>query len=144
MSTVLIGLWISFLSVLFFISLFWYENRRGARFFEHVRVRIDFFVLKGIQYIHKGGHYMMNIFVRQAVHYLFHTLLRSILGLVKGSEKGLRNVMRINKTLAKRAERESSTRSKLEEIAIHKAANALTEDEKRIRKAKMLQGNPHQ
>lgn len=87
---------------------------------------------------------MMNVFVRQAVHYLFHTLLRSILGLVKGSEKGLRNVMRINKTLARRAERESSTRSKLEEIAIHKAAHALTEDEKRIRRAKMLQGNAHQ
>ncbi len=49
-------------------------------------------------------------------------------------------MMRVNKTLAKNAERESETRTKLEEIALHKVATALSEEEKKAHKDKMLNG----
>ncbi len=144
MSVALIGLYASFAVLVCLSLLFSYEKRRGVRFFEFTRVRMDFFVLTWTRRIHRVSHYVGGVFIRQVAHYLFHSLLRSILELTRRAEHGLRNIMRINKTLAKRAERESDTRTKLEEVALHKAAHALTEDEKRIRKAKMLQGHPHQ
>jgi hypothetical protein len=144
MDVVTIGLLVSTFCVLALALLFRYEEKRGLRFLEHVRIRADFYVLKATAALHKLLNYTGRNFIRQVAHYLFHSLLRSVLDMLKRGEKSLRNAMRINKTLAKRAERESTTRTKLEEIALHKAANALTEDEKRLHKEKMLQGHPHQ
>lgn len=143
MNQILIGLVGSIFCVFFFMILFTYESRRGTRFAESLRVRADFYVLQCGKFFRHSFQYIGGGLARQIMHYLFHSFLRSILDVVKRIEQGLRNVMRINKTLAKRAERESDTRNKLEEIAIHKATHALTEDEKRIRKAKMLHGHPH-
>lgn len=134
----------SVFSVLAFALLFRVERIRGKRFGEHLRIRADFVVLKATKYVHTALNYTGRDFIRQVVHYFFHTILHSVLEFTKRAEKGLRNVIRINKTLAKRAERESVTRTKLEEIALHKVATALTEDEKRIRREKELRGHPHQ
>ena len=56
------------------------------------------------------------------------------------SEDAIQNIIRVNKTLAKNAERESDTMNKLEEIALHKLEHALTEDEKRAHLEKTLNG----
>lgn len=143
MSIVTVGLCVSALSVLFLSMLFRYEKKRGERFLEHTRMRADVLVLKGVHYLHSALHYAGKDFFRQVMHYLLHSLLRSLLDFMVRTEKAVRNAMRINKTLAKRAERESVTRTKLEEVALHKVESALTEDEKRIRKEKMLQGDAH-
>lgn len=143
MSVITIGLCASGFTVVFLALLFRFEGRRGVRFGEHLRNHADVMVLKGIHYLHAVLHYAGRDFFRQIMHYLLHTLLRSLLDFMVHTEKSLRNAMRINKTLAKRAERESMTRSKLEEIALHKVESALTEEEKRMHKEKMLEGHPH-
>lgn len=143
MSTLLTVFLVSVLFVLSLALLFRIEGKRGRRFGEHLRIRTDFIVLKATKYVHSALNYTGRDFIRQVAHYLFHTILRSVLEFTKRAEKGLRNVMRINKTLAKRAERESTTRTKLEEIALHKVETALTEDEKRVRREKELRGHPH-
>lgn len=143
MSGITIGLCVSAFTVVFFALLFRFEGRRGVRFGEHLRIRADVMVLKSIHYFHSVLRYAGRDFIQQVMHYLLHTLLRSLLDFMVHTEKSLRNAMRINKTLAKRAERESMTRSKLEEIALHKVESALTENEKRIHKKKMLEGHPH-
>ncbi|QQR64976.1 hypothetical protein IPH92_00110 [Candidatus Kaiserbacteria bacterium] len=135
---------ISVLFVVALVLLFHVERKNGKRFGEHLRIRTDYIVLKATKYVHTALNYTGRDFVRQVAHYLFHTILRNVLEFTRSAEKGLRNMIRINKTLAKRAERESVTRTKLEEIAIHKVATALTEDEKRIRREKELRGHPHQ
>lgn len=144
MSTLQIVFLASVFSVFALALLFRIERKRGMRFGEHLRIRTDFIVLKATKCVHTALNYTGRDFIRQVIHYLFHTMLRSGLEFTKRAEKGLRNVMRINKTLAKRAERESVTRTKLEEVALHKVATALTEDEKRIRREKELRGHPHQ
>ena len=144
MSTLQIVFLASVFSVFALAVLFRIERKRGKRFGEYLRIRTDFFVLKATKYVHTALNYTGRDFIRQVIHYLFHTVLRSVLEFTKRAEKGLRNVIRINKTLAKRAEQESVTRTKLEEVALHKVATALTEDEKRIRREKELRGHPHQ
>ena len=143
MSIITVGLCTSVFSVLFLTLLFRYEGKRGVRFAERARIRADMLVLKGIHSFHTVLRYAGKDFFRQIMHYLLHTLLRSLLDFMVHTEKTVRNAMRINKTLAKRAERESATRTKLEEIALHKVESALSEDEKRIRKEKVLQGDIH-
>jgi len=140
MSTVTMGLLVSILSVLLTLLLFRYEARRGSRIGERLRRRMDFFVLKGIHAIHQGIKSFGRDVLLQTFHYAFHTLLALLLAFIKRWEKGLRNVMRVNKTLARSAERESAQLSKLEEMALHKIATALTEEEKQAHKEKMLEG----
>ncbi len=79
-------------------------------------------------------------FVRQILHYFFHTVLNAILTVLKKSESSLRDIMRANRTIAKKIEQESEFRTKLEEIALHKVSTALTEEEKKEHREKMLNG----
>ncbi len=140
MSFVATGFFVSVGVLLFLSILFRYEAKRGVRFFEGIRTHIDFAVLKVSHALHRVTRFFGRDLIRQIFHYVFHTFLRAILLFVKKSEHGLRNVMRVNKTLAKNAERESASLSKLEEIALHKVSSALTEEEKRKHKAKVLSG----
>ncbi len=122
------------------VVLFRYEAHAGVRVAERMRTHFDFLVLK---VSHKSSGVMRFIgrdLLRQIFHYIFHTFLKLVLFVVKRSEQALHNIMQVNKTLAKNAERESETRSKLEEIALHKVETALTEDQKRKHKEKILNG----
>jgi len=140
MDFVTTGLIVSLLCVTVLSTLFAYERRSNVRFLGGVRTHLDFFVLRCAYAMHttfrKAG---MNL-IRQIGHYIFHTLLGLILAFIKRCEQGLYNVMRVNKTLARSAERENATRTKLEEIALHKVASALSEEEKQAHKEKMLNG----
>lgn len=140
MTPVLVGLLISFVCSVALVLLFSYEKKRRNRVCEHVRAHGDFFVLKIEHALHRGLTYVGSDLIPQLARYTIHAVLRGILRIVTGMESSLRKSMRINRSLAKQSERESVTRNKLEEIAIHKAEHALTEEEKRLRKEQSLEG----
>ncbi len=141
MSTVVVyGLAASLTLTIFLIMLFSHEGKRGTRFGDRVRRHADFFILKAAHTIHVGLRYVGRDALRQTAHYIFHTILSAVLTAIKRFENYLRNVIRSNKTIARNAERESESLSKLEEIALHKVASALTEEEKKVHKEKTLQG----
>jgi hypothetical protein len=141
MTSVGIGLLISASLALVLALLFAYENKRGVRFAEPARKRFDYAVLTVLHSMHTGTHFFITHVLRQVFHYSFHLILTFTLKLMKRSEHALRVVMRTNKTLARTAERESETRSKLEEIALHKIAVSLTEEEKKAVRHKTLKGH---
>ncbi len=140
MTTALSGLIVSFIAVLFLAILFRYEGRRGERFMEHARVRADFMVLKVNYLFHRVFRHVSNDFVRQVSRYLYHTLLRVTLAFVTKIEKKVRESIRVNKTLARHAERESDTLTKLEEVALYKAEHELSEEEKQAYRKRALEG----
>ncbi len=140
MNVIGLGLIISASFLILFFILTGYEAKKGTRFMERFRTYIDLFVLRISHGVRRGLHYIGTDLFRQIFHYLFHRMLRFTLSCVTRGEKYVRTMMRVNKTLAKDAERESETRTKLEEIALHKIATALSEEEKQARKEKTLLG----
>ena len=140
MSFVVTGFLVSFSLVLIFIFLFRHEERKGVRLFEHARKHADFFVLKTAYTCNEYVRFLRKDFFQQTLHFSFHTILRYILQCMVWTEKMVRRIMRKNKIIAKNAERESTTLSKLEEIALHKIESALTEEEKNAHREKILQG----
>jgi hypothetical protein len=140
MTIALGGLMVSFIAVLCLVLLFRYERRVGKRFAEHLRVRADFIVLKVNHSFHTVFRHVSNDFIRQMFRYLYHTMLRVTLTFVTKLEKKVRESIRVNKTLARHAERESETLSKLEEVALYKAENELSEEEKHAYRKRALEG----
>jgi hypothetical protein len=140
MSPITTGLIASILSLFLLSLLFLYEERKGVRFLGKLRVYADIVVLKTTRAVHSMLRFVGRDFVRQVFHYASHQVLRFILFLIRRVEEALRNAIRVNKTLAKSVEEERDTRTKLEEIAFHKAANALSDEEKKEHKDRMLQG----
>jgi hypothetical protein len=120
--------------------LFSLERKRGRRLFAFTREHIDYWLLK-------IGHAFLKFYrgtgrnvVRQIAHYFFHTMLMGVLAFLERGEKRVKHLMRSNKTLAKKSEREGATRNKLEEIALHKMEVALSDEEKRRHREKSLHG----
>lgn len=140
MSIVSTGLILSAITVFLLSMLFRYEGERGVRIAERIRTHFDFLVLKAFHTMHAGIRFLGRDFIRQVLHYIFHTLLMGILRIVERLEKSLHTIMRTNKTLARTAKRENETRNKLEEIALHKVASALSEEEKKEHRDNMLSG----
>jgi hypothetical protein len=140
MDFVEIGLVASLAVVVVLASLFALEKRRGLRFVPRMRQELDHAVSRVVQAIRTGLRYVAVHVVRQVGHYSFHILLASALALMKRGERTVRTVMRTNKTLAKTAERDRATRSKLEEIALHKIETTLSEKERAARKERALTG----
>lgn len=140
MPVVFSGLLVSLVVVIALGVLFSYEETHQERFADRVRVRADFYVLKIRYFIHSAYRRITNDLTKQVFRYVYHLVLRVFLSLVTRAERLLRENMRVNKTLAKYADRESTTRSKLEELALHKAETALTGEEKKRHRDKMLEG----
>lgn len=140
MTFVVTGLITSALVTLILSSLFTYEEKRGARFFERLRSHADVTVLRVLHAMEKTLRYIGKDFVRQLVRYFFHTVLRATLALTEWSEVRIKSAITTNRNLAKNAEREHAARSKLEELTLHKAEHALNEEEKRAHKDKVLEG----
>lgn len=122
------------------LLLFRYERKRGERFLESVRMRLDLVLVKIHYLFHTKLRLLSNEFFRQLFRYLYHTILKMALTLVTNFEKRIRENIKINKTLARHAEREDEALTKLEELALHKAEYALTEEEKRRHKDQALNG----
>ena len=140
MDPILIGLLGSVIFTVALSLLFRYEKRKNVRIFGKVRAYADVFVLRTIRGAHMLLRFIGRDLVRQIFHYLFHTFLRLVLAVVARCEEALRKAMQVNRTLARSVDEENRTRSKLEEIAFHKATHALSEEEKREHRERMLQG----
>jgi hypothetical protein len=140
MSFVTTGLIASTLSTVVLYALFSYEGKRGGRFFSRARVYADVLVLRISRSLHDVLRFIGRDLVRQLARYVYHQVLRTTLVLTRRCEDALRNAIRTNKTLAKSVDEERAVHSKLEEVAFHKATVALSEEEKRQHRDKMLQG----
>lgn len=140
MSSYITGLVVSTLLSILLLMLFKHEEQTGVRYGAQIRIRFDYLVLRVAHSFHRIIDAISRDSARQIFHYILHTLLKLVLHVNKRWENGVRNMMRVNKTLARDAERERTTRNKLEEIALHKIKYALTEDEKKKHRDKMLQG----
>ncbi len=127
---------ITVLLVLFFA----YEMREGVRFGKNIRLHFDFYVLKASHFIRHFIRLISADLLRQIMHYTFHTLLGAILFALKYGERRIHDIQRANRQRARTSRVERTTRNKLDEIAEHKIAVALSEEEKRHRKEKHLLG----
>lgn len=121
-------------------SLFRFEKNRGKRLLKNVREHLDFLILKTTHAFLKFFRGAGRSVVRQVAHYFFHTLLRALLAFIARIEKFLKNLMRSNRVIANKSERERTERNKLEEIALHKMEVALSDVEKRRHKERSLNG----
>lgn len=140
MSFVLEGLIVSGVSVIVLGLLFRFEGNRGVRFAAQARTHADFAVLRFVHFLEQVTLFLSRDFIRQVLHYSFHTLLRLVLSIVRRSEKSIRTMMQVNKTIAKNVEREGMMLTKLEEVALHKIATTMTDTEKKAHKDKILSG----
>ncbi len=134
------GLLISSVFVAALAALFTFEGRRGERVLPKVRRHADYLVLRSAHGIRHVVQYLTVHVVRQIAHYSLHLVLSSALAVMRTGERAVRNIMRTNKTLARSAERERASRTKLEEIALHKMEVSLSEKERAIHKERALNG----
>ena len=74
------------------------------------------------------------------MHYFLHTSLTGTIASLSVLVDRLRTIAQTNRTLAKKSDQERSQMNKLEEVALHKIEVALTEEEKRVRRRKSLEG----
>lgn len=140
MTTPLISLIVSSTALALVVMLFSHETRRGARYLHTMRAHVDFWLLKVRHTWNVGVRNWGRYFIRQIIHYFFHTLLTGTINSLAIIEERLRSVARTNRVLARKSEKERTSMNKLEEIALHKMEVTLTEEEKRIRKQQSLEG----
>lgn len=141
MTFVVGGLLASCVSVGVLSGLFLFEKKRGTRIMPKLRHDADYAVAHANHLMHRAIEYVTVHLTRQVGHYMFHLVLSKTLNATRFIERGLRSVMRTNKTLARTAERERASRTKLEEVALHKMEVALSEKEQAIRKERALNGS---
>lgn len=120
--------------------LFSYEEEKGVRLLPSFRAKLDYYALRLSRLCAHALDLVGSNSIRQIFHFILHSLLKGILYLNKKWEQVLRNMMRVNKSFARNAERERVARTKLEEVALHKMQTALTPEEKKKRKHTMLEG----
>ncbi len=140
MSAPLTGFLISGFFVVMLVLLFRIERNRGRRFLEYARGRADFAILKVEHSVRMFVGALSGGVVRQTLHYLFHAALTAVLSFLRGIENRVKDVSRTNRALAKRSQRERTTRNMLDEIALHKIEVALSEEEKKRHREKHLNG----
>ena len=140
MTTPLIGIAVSALCITLLSLLFHIESARGQRYFESFREFLDRLTgwFEGV-YRNIVKH-LSNGHVRQILHFSLHTILVALLKFLKVCERSVYSVLRSNRTLAYKAEKERTTKSMFDEIAEHKASVALSEEERRRRLEESLNG----
>ncbi len=121
-------------------AFFSHEQRRGVRYIDSIRAHTDFRLLKMRHAWNVGIRNWGRYFVRQVIHYFFHTLLTGTIQGLVALEDRLKSVARTNRALSRKSEKERTSTNRLEEIALHKMEVTLTDEEKRIRKQKSLEG----
>lgn len=140
MDSVLIGFLASVLLAVVLVFLFSYEERTGKRLLGRTRAYADVAVVETSRAIRRALRFIGRDLIRQFGRYLYHQALRGILAFTRRFEETLRNAIRTNRTLARTSDEEREVRSKLEEVAYHKATVALSEEEKRQHRERMLEG----
>ena len=135
-----IGFLVSVVTCILLLTLFRYEEKYSIRFLGYLRTRLDYAIIRTTSRIHFFFDVVGRDSLRQIFHYLLHSFLKLVLLLTRQWDRAVRNMIRANKTIAQNAERDRTTRNTLEELAIHKVKNALTEEQKKKHKHKMLEG----
>ncbi len=125
------------LGVLFIFRI---ERSRKKRFFGGVRSHLDFWLLKIRHMFNVRLRNWGRYFIRQIGHYFLHTFLTGAIMSLSNIEEKLRTIARSNRVLAKKSDKERSELNKLDEVALHKMEVALSEEEKRIRRKRSLEG----
>jgi hypothetical protein len=119
----------SFAALVFLSSLYLIEDAKGGRIvLSRVRGLLDAGLMKllgGLQYIQRR---LWSGFVHVILRYGVHTFLSGALAFLRRLEKRVEGAVRKNRQ-AVRKERQS--RNHLDEIADHKQAVALSDEEKR-------------
>jgi len=141
MDVPLIGLLVSFTLVVFLSVLYRFEAERGIRFVAPLRARLDHVIIRLSRALATFGEHIGQDFLRQSAHYFFHTILVVVLHSLKQIESRVQVMIRSNRLLSRKARRERRERNKLDEIAEHKAAVALSPEEQREHKDRMLEGD---
>lgn len=140
MSVPIIGIFISFASMVALSLLFKFERQRGVRILHRFRVHLDHLVERTGDTVDAFFGFVGRDLFRQSAHYFLHTILVGILLFLNRMKGKIEQMLRSNRLLARRVRRERKGRNKLDDIADHRAAMALTEDEKKQHKEKMLNG----
>lgn len=140
MTAQIVALIVSSFILLAFILLFFSERKRGRRFASGMRSHLDFWLLKIRHMFNVRLRNWGRYFIRQIGHYFVHTFLTGIIVSLGNVEEKLRTIARSNRALAKKSDKERSEMNKLDEIALHKMEVALSDEEKRIRRKKSLEG----
>ncbi len=139
MTTPVIGIIVSALFVVLLSVLYRAEKTRGVRVFASARKSFDRGAVVLETSFEKTFRYIGREMPRQSLHYCFHTILVSALHFLKRCENGVMSALRSNRIMARKVKSERTSRNKLDEIAEHKAAIAMSEDEKKEHKEKMLE-----
>ena len=116
------------------------EEERGYRFFEQVRIRIDFLAVRIHNWMGHQMPHLDNQFLRQLFHYLTNKVLSVLLGAIKRIEKFVLRAIQFNRQKAKKARTLYAHNSHLGEIAEHKKNASLSEEEKHARREAALNG----
>lgn len=139
MGTATVLMLLGTLGALFLITLFYIEEKRHARFFEGFRSFLDAGILTCERLWHRVFRHAWRDFFRQTIHYIFHVVLKALVKGFHALEQVTERMLRSNRILARKANKERKERTMLDEIAEHKLTVALSEEEKRKHKARVLE-----
>ncbi len=135
--TALVSSTIVLLAILF---LFRIERNRGRRFLGGIRAHLDFWFLSVRHMFNVRLRNWSRFFIRQIGHYFLHTFLSGAILSLSSLEEKLKTIARSNRALAKKSDKERTLMNKLDEVALHKMEVSLSEEEKRIRRKRSLEG----
>ncbi len=138
MSAPLIGFLISSILTLFLFVLFRIEDRRGVRYLPVFRASLDHVVVMSEQWWIRFFGFLHRDFLYQIVRYTYNGVLSLLLRGLRFFEHNVQDSIRRNRLMARQSDRVRTTRNKLDEIAEHKAAIALSEEEKKKRRSETL------
>jgi hypothetical protein len=122
--------------LLLLIFLYTAEDVRGRRILlSGVRSFFDRVLLGALAGLRRMVDAFNNSFMRLLLHYGVHSILKRILAALRHFEKRIEDLVRRNRTIARRirASKEKGQRTHLDEIASHKEEVALTKEEREKR-----------
>ncbi|OGG59046.1 hypothetical protein A3C89_01400 [Candidatus Kaiserbacteria bacterium RIFCSPHIGHO2_02_FULL_50_50] len=117
------------------IALFGVERTRGERFLPKLRMYLDVCALKIAHAEARASHAFESDTFRQTIHYVVHMALTACRTVFAWVSEKFDALIRINRSVAHRAAIEGKSASHLHEMMQHKRDSALTETQKKQRKA---------
>lgn len=127
------------ISLALWVLLLRVEAHSGTRRFLRVRSALDRAVTALTARMSARMPQLNRHYFRQNFHYCVHVTLSALLWFVTRAEKGIKRIVRLNRSRA-RIVREPKTDSHLGKVLAHKETMALSEDEKTARKDAALYG----
>lgn len=130
MTAALITLGVSGVLMGVFVMVSAIEDRRGRRFFEALRARLDTVVVWFKTHITRMARRLHLNTLMGVLHYLAHALLARLLQIMHWFEKKIEQAIMRNRSAARALRQHKNTDSHLSAIAEHKQATALSESDK--------------